>query len=126
MPDYQLHHIHHEAADVDATVAWYEKNFQAVLEDRFENNGVQWARVDLGGTLLNVTNRATTQVDLGRYQGLDHFALYTSDFDETVTTLKANGVHFWTEPMSPRPGTHIAFISGPDHVKIELIHMSQA
>ena len=124
MPDYQLHHIHHEAADVDAAVAWYEKNFAAVVEERFERDGVQWARVKLGDTLLNVTNRATNRVELDRYQGLDHFAIRTSDFEQTVTTLKSNGVHFWTEPMSPRPGTQIAFIAGPDNIKIELMHMS--
>ena len=124
MTTYTLHHIHHEAADVDAAVAWYEKNFQATVEDRFENNGVQWARVNLGGALLNITDRAETQIELGRYQGLDHFAIHTSDFDATVATLKANGVHFWTEPMSPRPGTQIAFISGPDNIKIEILQTS--
>lgn len=121
MPEYRLHHIHHEAADVDAAVQFYTKNFQAKIEDRFERNGVQWARVALGETLLNITDRATTALDLDRYQGLDHFAIHTSHFDETVNILKANGVNFWSEPMSPRPGTKIAFISGPDNIKIELI-----
>jgi catechol 2,3-dioxygenase-like lactoylglutathione lyase family enzyme len=121
MPEYSLHHIHHEAADVDAAVQFYEKNFGAALEERTVRSGAQWARVRLGSTLLNISDRATTQLGLDRYQGLDHFAIQTSDFDSTIATLRANGVNFWSEPMSPRPGTHIAFISGPDHIKIEII-----
>ena len=123
MAEFQLHHIHHEAADVDAAVAFYQDNFGAVLEERTVRNGEQWARVKLGGTLLNISDRATTQVGLERYQGIDHFALHTSDFAGTVANLKANGVHFFTEPTSPRPGVEIAFISGPDNIKIELMHL---
>ena len=123
MAEFQLHHIHHEAADVDAAVAFYERNFDAVLEERTVRNGEQWARVNLGGTLLNISDRATTQVGLERYRGIDHFALHTSDFAATVAALKANGVHFFTEPTSPRPGVEIAFISGPDNIKIELMHL---
>ena len=124
MADFQLHHIHHEAADVDAAVTFYEKNFQAVLEERTVRNGEQWARIRLGGTLLNISDRATTQVGLERYQGIDHFALHTSDFAGAVAALKANGVNFFTEPMSPQPGVEIAFISGPDNIKIELMQFS--
>ena len=124
MAEFQLHHIHHEAADVDAAVTFYEKNFQAVLEERTVRNGEQWARIRLGGTLLNISDRATTQVGLERYQGIDHFAIHTSDFAGTVAALRANGVNFFTEPMSPRPGVDIAFISGPDNIKIELMHIS--
>ncbi len=124
MAEFHLHHIHHEAADVDAAVTFYEKNFQAVLEERTVRNGEQWARIRLGGTLLNISDRATTQVGLERYQGIDHFAIHTSDFAGTVAALKANGVNFFTEPMSPRPGVDIAFISGPDNIKIELMHIS--
>ncbi len=125
MVQYRFNHIHHESADVDGAVQFYEKNFQAALEERTERDGVQWARVKLGDTLINITDRATTAVGLEAYQGLDHFAVNTSDMDETVATLKANGVHFWAEPRSPRPGLTIAFIAGPDNIKIELMHMSQ-
>ena len=124
MANYRLQHIHHESADVDATVQFYEKNFNGVLKERVERGGVQWARVDVGGVLINVTDRATKQYDLDLYQGLDHFALQTSDFDETITNLKANGVTFFSEPRSPRPGVQVAFIAGPDNIKIEIMQMS--
>ena len=123
MTEYHLQHIHHESADVDATVQFYEKNFNGMLQERVERGGVQWARVNVGGVLINVTDRASKQYDLDLYQGLDHFALQTSDFDETIATLKSNGVVFWSEPRSPRPGVQVAFIAGPDNIKIEIMHM---
>lgn len=123
MATYQLHHIHHETTDVDATAAFYQENFSAELTERFERDGVQWARLNIGGASLNVTDRGKIDVPLGLLHGLDHFCLRTSDFDETVAALKANGVHFFTEPKSPRPGTQVAFVSGPDNVKIEILHI---
>ena len=121
MATYEFHHIHHETTDVDATAAFYQKNFDAQLTERVERNGVQWARLTIGGASLNVTDRGKLDVPLGVIHGLDHFCLRTSDFEETIATLRANGVHFFTEPKSPRPGTHIAFVSGPDNMKIEIL-----
>ncbi len=54
------------------------------------------------------------------------YRLQPSDFDETVTTLKANDVTFCSEPRSPRPGVQMAFIAGPDNIKIEIMHRSPA
>lgn len=124
MATFSLHHIHHETADVDETVAFYQKNFQGELAERTVRDGVQWAQVRLGDVLLNVTDRGQSQVALERYNGLDHIGLRTSDFDETVRALKANGVEFFVEPMSPRPGIQVAFVAGPDNIKIEILQMS--
>ncbi len=52
------------------------------------------------------------------------YRLQPSDFDETVTTLKANDVTFSSEPRSPRSGVQVAFTAGPDNIKIEIMHMS--
>ena len=123
MATFSLHHLHHETTNVDATVTFYQKNFGAELSERTERGGVQWATMKLGGAILNVTDRGVSDVDLGIYNGLDHFALRTDDFDGTIASLKANGVNFFTEPMSPKPGVRIAFISGPDNIKIEILHV---
>ena len=123
MATYELHHLHHETADVDSTVAFYQTNFAAELIERTERDGVQWGTVRVGGALINVTNRGVFNVGLGVYNGLDHFALRTTDLDATVALLKANGVNFFLEPMTPKPGVRIAFVSGPDNVKIELLQI---
>lgn len=123
MASFNLHHIHHETADVDGTVAFYQTNFHGELTERTVRDGVQWARLKIGDMMLNVTDRGETGVDLVRYNGLDHIGLHTSDFDETISSLKANDVEFFVEPMSPAPGVRVAFVSGPDNIKIEILHI---
>jgi len=124
MADFRLHHIHHETRDVDATAAFYQKHFRGELTERTEREGVQWARIRIGDTTLNVTDRGEADIGLKRYNGLDHIGIHTSDFDETIGALKSAGVEFFIEPMSPAPGVRIAFIRGPDDIKIELLDVS--
>ena len=125
MPELTLHHLHHEAADVDAAAQFYVDNFGGVVAERVEKQGVQWARVAVAGAMLNITDRADSNVALGLYRGLDHFGIHTSDFDQTVATLRANGVNFFIDPLSPRPGARIAFVSGPDNIKIEILQIDK-
>lgn len=124
MPQVTLHHVHHEAADVDVAAAFYVDNFDAKLDERIERDGVQWARVSIGGSMLNITDRAQAAAARGLHRGLDHIGIHTSDFDTTVATLRNNGVAFYVEPFSPRPGAWIAFVTGPDDVKIEVLCLS--
>ena len=73
--------------------------------------------------MINITDRADTRVGLSRYQGLDHFAFLTDDFEATMARLRENGVNIWQGPESPVPGVQVVFISGPDDVKIELLQI---
>ena len=80
----------------------------------------------IGGAMLNITDRADDGVGLRLYQGLDHFGLHTSDFDATIASLREKGVSFFIEPHSPKPGIQIAFVSGPDDVKVEILQVTPA
>ncbi len=62
-------------------------------------------------------------MDLGRYQGYDHFALNTDDFDQTLTDIEQQGVEIWMGPVALENGMRIIFINGPDNVKIELMEL---
>jgi len=126
MTTFSLHHVHHETADVDGTVTFYQQHFHGELAERTVRDGVQWARVKIGDFMLNVTDRGETDVALGRYNGLDHIGIHTSDFDATVNALKEAGVKFFVEPVSPAPGIRVAFIAGPDNTKIEILQVSPA
>ncbi len=123
MPDLSFHHLHHEAADVDAAAAFYVDCLSGELTERFERDGVQWARVSVGGVMLNITDRADAALSLGLYRGLDHVGIHTSDFEATTAHLRTKGVKFFIEPHSPTPGVQVAFISGPDNVKIEILQV---
>ena len=53
--------------------------------------------------------------------GADHFGLRVADVDATVAELRKRGVFIEVEPWDFSPGSRIAFIKGPDGVRIELV-----
>ncbi len=123
MPNYTFNHIHHETKNVDEAVAWYIKLFNATSDEPFERGGATWVPVHIGATQITVTDREFTDMDLGRYQGYDHFALNTNDFDQTLADIEAQGVEIWMGPIALENGMRIVFINGPDQVKIELMEL---
>ena len=123
MPNYTFNHIHHETKHVDDAVTWYKKLFTATSDEPFERSGATWVPVHSGSTQITVTDREFTDMDLGRYQGYDHFALNTDEFDQTLTDIEAQGVEIWMGPIALENGMRIVFINGPDQVKIELMEL---
>jgi catechol 2,3-dioxygenase-like lactoylglutathione lyase family enzyme len=123
MPNYTFNHVHHETKDVDEAVAWYKKLFNATSDAPFERGGATWVPVHIGATQITVTDREFTDMDLGRYQGYDHFALNTDDFDQTLADIDQQGVEIWMGPVALENGMRIIFINGPDNVKIELMEL---
>ena len=61
---------------------------------------------------------------IGRYQGYDHLALASDDFDQTLADIAEHNVEIWMGPVTLDDGSRIVFINGPDHVKIELMEQS--
>ena len=123
MPNYTFNHIHHETKNVDEAVAWYIKLFNATSDEPFARGGATWVPVHIGATQITITDREFTDMDLGRYQGYDHFALNTDEFDQTLTDIEAQGVEIWMGPIALENGMRIVFINGPDQVKIELMEL---
>ena len=122
MPEYTFNHVHHEAEDVSVAVDFYRRVFGATVGEPFERGGATWVVVRIGDVQVTVTDREFTSMELGRYQGLDHLALNTDDFDATLAHLEKESIHIWFGPVQvPDTGQRILFIDGPDHVKIELM-----
>ncbi|NKB67975.1 MAG: hypothetical protein GKR89_13020 [Candidatus Latescibacteria bacterium] len=121
MPTYSLNHVHHETKDVSEAVAWYQKVFGATAGEPFVRGGANWVFVHIGEVQVTVTDREFSDMELGRYQGLDHFALNTSDFDATLAHLEKEGIPIWFGPVALEDGSRIVFINGPDNIKIELM-----
>ena len=55
------------------------------------------------------------------YAGFEHFGLGVRDLDKVAAELKAKGVEFTREPVTPRPGIRICFIRSPQGISIELL-----
>ncbi len=123
MPNYSFQHIHHEATEVQAAVDFYQRVFDATADEPFERGGATWVAVHIGGVQVTVTDRDFSGMDLGRYQGLDHFALTSDDFDATMARLEETDTAIWAGPLQLENGQRIVFINGPDHVKIEIMEM---
>ena len=121
---YEFHHIHLFCSDLEATARWFIDGVGATLVGRGESRGVPSVTLNLGGApvLLRPAREGESLADAGaRRFGTDHFGLKVSDIDATVETLRSRGVFIEVEPWDFSPSMRIAFIKGPDEVRIELV-----
>ncbi len=115
-------HVHLIASDVNRAVEFYRQMLGAVIVNRGEVSGQPQAWMDLNGTLLILrARRATDELVEGKNTRIDHFGLRVDDLEKAVADLKGKGAKFTVEPTVFNPTTKIAFIEGPDGVRIELL-----
>lgn len=124
MAEYQFHHIHIFCADLETTERWFVEGVGATLVGRADSRGVTGVTLNLGGAnvLLRPAREGESLASAGaRHFGADHFGLRVDDVDATVEELRGRGVEIEVEPWDFSPGSRIAFIKGPDEVRIELV-----
>lgn len=111
-----FHHIHLKNADPDAALDWYETAFGG---KRTSFAGMLPAlRYGSVWLLIQASHGADVAPSKGR--SIDHLGWSFADLDAAAVELKANGVEFAMEPR-PYRDLKIAFIEGPDGVRIELV-----
>jgi lactoylglutathione lyase len=117
----RIDHVAIHVADLDRSVAFYEKHFG--FKHYFQqtaSGGLQIAYLKLGDTVLELTHHTD-----GEMKGF-HFCLETDNFDDTVAKLKADGVKLIRAPhdtaaREPREnGWRRVVFGGPDGEQIEL------
>jgi catechol 2,3-dioxygenase-like lactoylglutathione lyase family enzyme len=117
-------HIHLFTRDPEATAAFYERMFGAEVI-RSMQEGKPRIDLKLGGAnifILDVSGNSKAGAGPAHpHQGLDHFGLQVRNIDAVCAELKSKGAVFSREPVTIRPGTRIAFVTGPDGVSIELL-----
>lgn len=127
MAKYTFDHIHHFTRDPDGVAKWYENIFGAEVI-RTMPQGRPRVDVKLGGCnifILDVSGDPKAATEAAHPQrGLDHFGLEVKNIDAVCDELKAKGVVFTRGPETIRPGTRIAFLTGPDNISIELLERS--
>lgn len=123
--DYTFDHIHVFASDVDATRRWFVDVFGATDKGMTPLNMPQ---LEVGGTRFLLRgerpNEGLTPSAADRHFGTDHIGFRVPDLDAAYAELVARGVAFEAPPMSPKDGIKIAFLRGPDDVRIELLQFS--
>ena len=123
-PEYGFDHIHVFCSDVDATERWFVEGLGAELVGRRESRGVRAIELGLGGAriLVRGAREGEKLAPAGaRHFGTDHFGLRVPDVDATVAELRRRGVTIDVEPWNFGPSMRIAFVKGPDDIRIELV-----
>jgi catechol 2,3-dioxygenase-like lactoylglutathione lyase family enzyme len=116
-------HLHLRSPDPDAAAAFYQRMFGAVLRDRIDEPKLLRVTLDLAGLWLFIDRAPaeTARCPEAPYLGLEHFGLRVDKLDEVVADLKARGAEFLVEPTDTGRGAIMAFLRGPDGVRIELL-----
>ena len=90
-----------------------------------QSNGQPRVDLDLNGLTIFIAavpaDASLPTAPAEPYIGLDHLGLRVDDVDAATAELKRRGAQVLVEPKTIRPGVRIAFIQGPDNVRIELL-----
>ena len=124
-PVYTYDHIHLRTTNPQATIEYYQKMFDATPVAYVQSNGKPRVDLDLNGLTIFIAavpaDATLPTAPSEPYIGLDHLGLRVDDVDAATAELKRRGAQVIVEPKTIRPGVRIAFIQGPDHVRIELL-----
>jgi len=118
-------HVHLVGSDLDASEQFYRDKFGAETIARRDANGAVNLMMRLDGINLFIRSaRPAEQVNGDgkefRYT-YDHFGVVVQDLHAAIDELRAKGVKILQEPSTVRPGTHVAFVEGPDRTRIEVL-----
>jgi len=125
MLTYSFNHIHLLTRDPKATAQYYNRMFGAKIIETTQSDGKPRIDLELGGLSIFILRVPPEQeappCPPGPYLGLDHFGLRVNSMDEAVADLKAKGAEFAVEPQTIRPGVRVAYVRGPENVRIEFV-----
>jgi catechol 2,3-dioxygenase-like lactoylglutathione lyase family enzyme len=118
-------HVHLVGSDLDASERFYSEMFGAESLGRQDAGGAVNVRMRLDGVLLFIRGPRPTESPNGDGEPIrytyDHFGVVVQDLNAAIEELRSKGVKILQEPRTARPGTHVAFVEGPDHTRIEVL-----
>jgi catechol 2,3-dioxygenase-like lactoylglutathione lyase family enzyme len=127
-----VHHLHYCFRDPKAAGQWFADMLGARITKEGVNffGGATGVLVDLAGANLFFRGpRPDEKPGDGKppaSYGFDHIGLRVADMDKLAAHLRAKGVKFEVDVHEFRPGVKVAFITGPDGVRIELSENREA
>lgn len=125
MGKFGFDHVHLVGSDLDASERFYQEMFGAETIARRDTNGAVNLMMRLDGVNLFIRGPRSGEQVSGDGKELrytyDHFGVVVPDLHAAVDELRSKGVKVLQEPSTVRPGTHIAFVEGPDHTRIEVL-----
>ena len=122
---YTYDHIHVRTKDPEGMASFFETMFNARVLRLIQSDGAPRVDLDVNGLAIFIASVPPEEhIDLSPrdpHLGLDHFGFRVDDIDGAVEDLRGKGAEIYTEPRTIRPGVRIAFVRGPDDVRIELL-----
>lgn len=122
---YTYDHIHVRTKDPEGMAAFFETMFGAKILRLIQSDGVPRVDLDVNGLAIFIASVPPEEhIDLSPrdpHLGLDHFGFRVDDIDGAVEDLRRKGAEIYVEPRTIRPGVRIAFVRGPDDVRIEIL-----
>ena len=118
-------HVHLVGSDLDASEQFYRDKFGAETIARRDANGAVNLMMRLDGINLFIRSPRPAEQVNGDGKELrytyDHFGVVVQDLHAAIDELRSKGVKILQEPSTVRPGTHVAFVEGPDRTRIEVL-----
>ncbi len=125
MGTYVSDHIHLRSPDPLKTAQWYHLMFCARIVETPQPSGPNRVDLDFDGLKVFVAGALASGEELqglkDPHYGLDHFGLRVGNLEEAVAELKSKGAEIVVEPRTLPTGVKIAFVRGPEDVRIELV-----
>jgi catechol 2,3-dioxygenase-like lactoylglutathione lyase family enzyme len=122
--NYTLEHATIRCRNLEESIQFYERMFQAQL--LFRRNllgGKTIVYLRLGDSMLELMDfgAAREAGDPREFYGIHHIGIKTPDLEASYRDLKAKGAEFLVEPFSPVPGIRLAFLKDPNGAVLEIV-----
>ena len=125
MATYEYDHIHLRSPNPLKTAQWYHRMFGARILETPQPSGTPRVELDLNGLHILVAGALSPGEELqglrSPHYGLDHFGLKVENLEEAVADLKSKGAEFSMELRTTPSGLKIAFVRGPEDIRIEVV-----
>lgn len=124
---FEINHIHLKAPNPRRTAEWYAEAFGfEIVSDTVRSFGDRRLNCKSpGGLVVNISSARTGEAmadgDAGAHWGLEHFGVDSDDLSADIARLKTLGAPLLEGPIDIPGGNLVAFVQGPDDVRIELV-----
>ena len=124
---YGFHHVHIKAPDPRKTADWFVKAFDfKINSDNVRVWGDRFIMAETAdGTNIMISgarnNEKMGDGDAGAHWGIEHIGISVDDLNSEIDRLSGLGAKFIEGPIHVPNGPKIAFVEGPDAVRIELL-----
>ncbi len=123
--DLHYDHAHYRCADLEQTIAFYQKLLDAEIIKRSEHGGRVIVTLRIGDTKICLSpappNSSLAPEENGKRLGVYHMAFLVPNLDEAVAECKRRGAKFVIENLMATPKRKVAFFEAPDGMQVELM-----